>query len=235
MVGFGKIAPFETPRALETAEIEKLIDQYRHAARNAMLAGFDGVEIHGANGYLIEQFLQSRSNQRVDKYGGTIDNRARFLREVTEAVAGVCGSDRTGVRLSPFGSANDSGEDDPVPLYSHVVRSLATLDLAYLHFIEPRSSISMRTDVARTDVPMAIDLFRPLWPGVLMSAGGFTAESATEAIGNGKTDLIAFGRSFISNPDLPQRLKAGVALNRPDRATFYGGDATGYTDYAVHG
>ena len=142
-----------------------------------MEAGFDGVEIYGANGYLIEQFLQSHINLRTDRYGGSIENRTRFLLEVTDAVIEVWGADRVGVRLSPYGTANDSGDADPIPLYNHVVRKLSRLGLAYLHFIEPRSGSSMRTDVSRTDVPLAIYLFRPLWPGVLISAGGFDARS----------------------------------------------------------
>jgi N-ethylmaleimide reductase len=146
----GTPAAYETPRALETSEISALVDAYRQGARHAREAGFDGVEIHGANGYLIEQFLQSRTNLRTDQYGGSIENRARFLMEVTHAVIEVWGADRVGVRLSPYGIANGSGEADPMPLYSHVVKSLDPLGLAYLHFIEPRSSGAGRAEVTRT-------------------------------------------------------------------------------------
>ena len=136
----GKIEPYETPRALETDEIAGVIDCFRQGAANARNAGFDGVEIHGANGYLIEQFLQSQTNLRTDRYGRSIENRSRFLLEITQAAIGVWGANRVGVRLSPYGIANGSGEADPMPLYSHVIRALDSLGLAYLHFIEPRSS-----------------------------------------------------------------------------------------------
>src|SRR5271163_4472445 len=155
MTAQGKPAPYETPRALETGEIAGLIDSFRQAARNALEAGFDGVEIHGANGYLIEQFLQSRTNLRTDRYGGSIENRARFLMESVHAVTGGWGADRVGVRLSPYGVANDSGEADPMPLYSHVVASLDKLGLAYLHFIEPRASGAGRAEVNHQNVPSA--------------------------------------------------------------------------------
>ncbi len=231
----GKAVPFETPRALETSEIPGVIDAYRQGAKNALKAGFDGVEIHGANGYLIEQFLQSHSNLRTDQYGGSIENRTRFLMEVTQAVIEVWGADRVGVRLSPYGVANGSGEPDPMPLYTHVVKSLNPLGLAYLHFIEPRSSGAGRAEVNHQDVPSAMVLFRPIWNGVLITAGGFTGETADAAIAAGHADAIAFGRIFISNPDLPSRLQRGFPLTPYNRATFYGGEAAGYTDYPVHG
>jgi N-ethylmaleimide reductase len=230
-----KVTPYETPRALETGEIAGVVESFRQAAINAEKAGFDGVEIHGANGYLIEQFLQSRTNLRTDRYGGSIENRARFLMEITQAVMGVWGANRVGVRLSPYGIANDSGEADPMPLYSHVVRSLNLLGLAYLHFIEPRSSGAGRAEVNHQNVPSAMVLFRPIWRGVLITAGGFTGETAEAAIADGHADAIAFGRIFISNPDLPRRLREGLPLTPYNRATFYGGDETGYTDYPIYG
>ena len=230
----GKAVPYEAPRALETAEIPGVIEAYRQGAENALKAGFDGVEIHGANGYLIEQFLQSHTNLRTDQYGGSIENRTRFLIEVTEAVIGVWGADRVGVRLSPYGVANGSGEPDPMPLYSHVLKSLDPLGLAYLHFVEPRSSGAGRAEVNHQNVPSAMELYRPLWSGVLMSAGGFTGETADAAIAAGHADAIAFGRIFISNPDLPRRLREGFPLTPYNRATFYGGDVAGYTDYPEH-
>ncbi len=234
MTADGKVAPYETPRALETGEIAGIVDAFRQGARNALAAGFDGVEIHGANGYLIEQFLQSRTNQRTDQYGGLIENRARVLIEITQAVVGVWGANRVGVRLSPYGIANDCGEADPMPLYTHVVEALNPLGLAYLHFIEPRSSGAGRAEVNHQNVPSAMVLFRPLWRGVLITAGGFTGETADAAIADGHADAIAFGRIFISNPDLPRRLKEGFPLTPYNRATFYGGEEKGYTDYPVY-
>jgi N-ethylmaleimide reductase len=230
----GKAVSYETPRALETSEIPGIVEAYRQGAANALKAGFDGVEIHGANGYLIEQFLQSHTNLRTDQYGGSIPNRARFLMEVAEAVIGVWGADRVGVRLSPYGVANGSGEADPMPLYSHVVKALDPLGLAYLHFIEPRSSGAGRAEVNHQNVPSAMVLFRPLWRGTLITAGGFTGATANAAIADGHADAIAFGRIFISNPDLPNRLAHDHPITPYNRATFYGGEAAGYTDYPVY-
>jgi N-ethylmaleimide reductase len=230
----GKVVGYETPRALETGEIPGMIDAYRQGAANALKAGFDGVEIHGANGYLIEQFLQSHTNLRTDQYGGGIENRTRFLMEVTKAVVEVWGADRVGVRLSPYGIANGSGEADPMPLYTHAIKSLDSLGLAYLHFIEPRSSGAGRAEVNHQNVPSAMVLFRPLWRGKLITAGGFSGETANAAIADGHADAIAFGRIFISNPDLPRRLAHGFPLTPYNRATFYGGEAAGYTDYPPH-
>jgi N-ethylmaleimide reductase len=231
----GKRTSYETPRALETNEIAGVVDSFRQAASNALKAGFDGVEIHGANGYLIEQFLQSHTNLRTDRYGGSIANRTRFLMEITQAVIEVWGADRVGVRLSPYGVANDSGEADPMPLYTHAIQSLDPLGLAYLHFVEPRSSGAGRAEVNHQNVPSAMVLFRPVWSGVLISAGGFTGETAEAAIAAGHADAIAFGRIFISNPDLPRRLQHGFPLTPYNRATFYGGEEIGYTDYPVYG
>ncbi len=234
MTADGKVVPYETPRALETGEIPGIVEAFRQAARNALAAGFDGVEVHGANGYLLEQFLQSRSNRRTDAYGGSIANRARLLLEVTRAAIEVWGANRVGVRLSPYGIANDSGEPDPMPLYTHVVEALNPLGLAYLHFIEPRSSGAGRAEVNWQNVPSAMVLFRPLWKGVLIAAGGFTGETANAAIAEGHADAVAFGRIFISNPDLPRRLQHGFPITPYNRATFYGGDVAGYTDYPVY-
>ena len=231
MTADGKMMPYETPRALETDEVAAVVEAFRQAAGNALKAGFDGVEIHGANGYLIEQFLQSHTNLRTDRYGGPIANRARLLMEITQAAIDVWGASRVGVRLSPYGIANGSGEADPMPLYSHVIQALDPLGLAYLHFIEPRSSGAGRAEVNHQNVPSAMVLFRPIWRGVLISAGGFTGDSAEAAIAAGHADAIAFGRIFISNPDLPRRLQHGFPLTPYNRATFYGGEEVGYTDY----
>lgn len=218
--------PYEVPRALEIEEIPCVIEAYREGARNAMTAGFDGVEIHGANGYLIEQFLHDRSNRRTDIYGGSIENRARFLLEITDAVTQIWGNDRVGVRLSPFGTYNDVGDSDPIRLYSYVFQQLEKRDIAYLSLIEARSGAGMEIDT-----PQSIDLLRPFWHGTLLVAGGFTGETADKAIRSSRADAIAFGRHFIANPDLPTRLKVGAPLNRYDRSTFYGGGAKGYVDY----
>ena len=234
MTADGKIGDYETPRALETEEVKGIVEAFRQGAKNALAAGFDGVEIHGANGYLLEQFLQSRSNQRTDQYGGSIENRARLLLEVTQAAIDVWGANRVGVRLSPHGIANDSGEADPMPLYTHVVKALDKLGLAYLHFIEPRSSGAGRADVNWQNVPSAMVLFRPVWSGVLITAGGFVGETANAAIADGHADIIAFGRIFISNPDLPRRLEHDYPITPYNRATFYGGEEKGYTDYPGH-
>ena len=234
MTAHGKPEPYETPRALETHEIADVIEAFRAAAQNAVAAGFDGVEIHGANGYLLEQFLQSHTNLRTDRYGGSIANRARLLLEIVDAAIDVCGADRVGVRLSPYGVANGSGEPDPMPLYSHVIRALDEIGLAWLHFIEPRSSGAGRAEVNHQNVPSAMKLFRPLWRGVLISAGGFDAASAEAAVAAGHADAIAFGRYFISNPDLPARIRHGLPFTPYQRATFYGGGAAGYTDYPFY-
>jgi len=234
MTADGKMVPYETPRALETDEVGQVVEAFRQAAANAKEAGFDGVEIHGANGYLLEQFLQSRINLRSDQYGGSIENRARLLLEITRGAIEVWGENRVGVRLSPYGVANGSGEADPMPLFTHVVEALDSLGLAYLHFIEPRSSGAGRAEVNWQNVPSAMALFRPIWRGVLIAAGGFTGETAEAAIAQGHADAIAFGRIFISNPDLPSRLRNGFPLTPYNRATFYGGEAAGYTDYRVH-
>ncbi|WP_338649397.1 alkene reductase [Pseudomonas sp. ML2-2023-3] len=224
-------APFEMPRALETAEIASVVEDYAQAARNARQAGFDGVEIHAANGYLLEQFLQSRSNQRTDAYGGSIENRCRIVLEVAAAVSAVFGADRVGIRLSPFGVANTSGEDAPLPLYTYLIESLARLDLAYLHLIEPRASGAGQAEVDHQNVPFASELFRPHWPNVLIAAGNYSPDTAAAAIEAGRADAIAFGRLFIANPDLPERARQGADLNAYARATFYGGGAEGYVDY----
>ncbi|MDE2574318.1 MAG: alkene reductase, partial [Rhodospirillales bacterium] len=226
-----KPVPYEVPRALTPDEMPGLVDSFRLAAANAIAAGFDGVEIHGANGYLLEQFLQAHSNRRTDRYGGSIENFCRLHLEISEAVVGEVGADRTGIRLSPWGIANDSFEAEPVPLYSHLIRELARLDLVYLHLIEPRASGTGKADIFRADQPSAAATFRPLWPNVLIDAGGFDRDGALDAVRTGRADAVAFGRYFISNPDLPRRIETGAPLTPYHRPTFYGGGAEGYTDY----
>jgi N-ethylmaleimide reductase len=227
----GRAVPYEVPRALRTDELPALVDSFRQAAANAMAAGFDGVEIHGANGYLLEQFLQSRSNQRDDAYGGAIANRCRLHLDIARAVVAEVGAARTGIRLSPFGVANDSGEDDPLPLYTHLVTELAKLDLVYLHLIEPRASGTGKADIVRDGQPSVAALLRPLWPNVLIDAGGYDRAGALQAVASGHADAVAFGRFFISNPDLPERIRRDVPFTPYHRPTFYTPGPEGYTDY----
>lgn len=225
-----KQVPYETPRALELAEIPGIIAGYRRGAQNAMAAGFDGVELHAANGYLIQQFLDDRSNRRSDIYGGSVENRSRLLLEVTKALIAVWGRDRVGVRLSPFGTYNDMGDSDPIGLYSFALSRLSELDIAYVSLIEARADAGMAIDT-----PQGVDRLRPFWQKPLILAGGFTGASAEEAIRAGRADAVAFGRSFIANPDLPHRLERKAPLNGYDRSTFYGGGAAGYIDYPTLG
>lgn len=223
--------PFETPRALELDEVAQIVVDYRRAAENAKEAGFDGVEIHSANGYLLQQFLEDKTNRRHDRYGGSFENRTRLLLEVVNAVAGVWPIDRVGVRLSPFSDVGDAADSDPEALYAFVIEALAARGVGYLHLIEPSVRAGL-TDEADHTAPQSIAaLLRPLFPGPLIASGGFTAETAEQALAAGTADLIAFGRAFIANPDLPRRLITGAPLNAPDKATFYGGGERGYTDY----
>jgi N-ethylmaleimide reductase len=221
--------PFVTPRALELDEVPSVIEEYRNGARNALAAGFDGVELHAANGYLLDQFLRNGTNKRTDRYGGSIENRARLLFEVFEAAREVFGSDRVGIRLSPFGTFNDMSDSNPVALFSYVIRLLTGVRPAYVHLIEARADEGPAA--AEFSNVSTASLFRPLFPGVLISAGGYSYESADEAIATGVADAVAFGRVFISNPDLPRRFRTSAPLNAYDRATFYGGGAKGYIDY----
>jgi N-ethylmaleimide reductase len=228
-----KPTPILTPRALETAEISGIVSDFVKGATNAKAAGFDGVEVHGANGYLIDQFLQDGSNKRTDKYGGSIENRARLLFEVLDGVIGVWGKGRVGVRLSPYGTFNDMSDSDPMALFSYVLAGLNERGLAFLDLIEPRSSNAGGggDEGGIPTAPITADLFRGVFKGTLISAGGYNPESAKLAIDANKADAIAFGRWFISNPDLPKRIMHNIGLTKYDRATFYGGDAKGYTDY----
>lgn len=223
------LQPCETPRALSTDEIPTIIEDYRKAAGRALAAGFDGVEIHAANGYLIEQFLRDSTNKRVDAYGGARENRARLLLEVAAAVAGVCGSERVGVRLSPLSPVNGADLDsDPAATYGYVVNRLNALHLAYIHVIEGV------TQGAR-EVPGGFDLqrLRRMFKGCYMANNGYDLRLALQAREQGRADLISFGRLYIANPDLVERFKRGAPLNVPDSTTFFGGGASGYTDYAT--
>jgi N-ethylmaleimide reductase len=222
---------FETPRALETAEIKEIIQDYVRGAQNALEAGFDGVEVHGANGYLLDQFLQSGSNQRNDQYGGSIENRARLLLEVIDEAIKIWGSSRVGVRLSPYGTFNDMSDSDPVALFTYVLEQLSARKIAYVHLIEPRSSSAGSQDGNIAGAPETAKIFRKAFSGVLISAGGYSRNEAIKAVEQGAVDAVAFGRLFIANPDLPERLKRDADLNSYDRSTFYGGAEKGYTDY----
>lgn len=225
---------YETPRAIGLTEIPALIEEYRQAAKNAKEAGFDGVEIHSANGYLLDQFLQDGSNKRVDKYGGSIENRARLLIETVDAVMSVWPKERVGVRLSPYGTFNDMSDSNPVELFNYVLAQLSQKDVGYVHVIEPRSTSAGGGDQIYEGAPLTASLFRQSFKGVFIFAGGYTGELAQEAIENDEADMIAFGRHYIANPDLAERLKNNWLLNKYNRATFYGGAEIGYTDYPFY-
>lgn len=230
---FNPVPEFETPRALTLDEIPGIVDQFRQATLNAEEAGFDGVEIHSANGYLLDQFLQDGVNRRTDAYGGPIENRARLLLEVVDAVAGAWSADRVGVRLSPWGHFNSMRDSDPGKLFDYVTAELGRRGLAYLHVVEPRADQNSDINAIDPNAPDAASRFKRRFGGKVIAAGGFVRETAEQAIASGAADAIAFGRLFIANPDLPERFRVGAPLNRYDRATFYGGDAHGYVDYAA--
>lgn len=214
------------PRALEVAEIARIVSDYAKATRNAREAGFDGVEIHAANGYLVNQFLCDGSNTRSDAYGGSIGNRARFLFDVVDAVVGAWDAEHVGIRLSPFSNANGVADSDPMALFSHVVQGLDQRGLAFLHVIEGQTG-------GTRDLPEGCDLgaLRAMFRGAYIGNNGYDRESAIAAVESGRADLVAFGRAFIANPDLVARLRKDAPLNAPDKTTFYGGGAEGYTDY----
>ncbi|KAI1170503.1 NADH:flavin oxidoreductase/NADH oxidase family protein-like protein [Nemania sp. FL0916] len=218
------------PRSMTIEEIEKSIQDFVTAAENAIKAGFDGVELHGANGYLIDQFIQDVSNQRDDRYGGSVENRSRFVVEVMEAVSRAIGPERVGLRLSPWSTFQSMKMADPVPQFSDIVKKAGALNLAYLHFIEAR--VSGSDDTARTG---GLDFVYDLWNGPLLVAGGHTPATARALVEEEHPDkdiLVVFGRQFISNPDLVYRIKEGLELNPYDRNTFYTPSSAGYVDYA---
>jgi N-ethylmaleimide reductase len=220
------------PRALDAGEIPGIVHSYQAAARNAVgTAGFDGVEIHGANGYLLDQFLKDGSTQRTDDYGGSMENRARLLLEVTRAVTDAIGGGKTGIRLSPVTPANDAKDSDPQPLFDYVLRQLATMNLAYIHIIEGATGGPRVIDDRPFDYAALKAAYRSAGgKGAWMVNNGYDKALAEQAVADG-ADLVAFGRPYIANPDLVERLKAGAPLNTPDKATFYGGREKGYTDY----
>lgn len=219
------------PRALALDELPGIVADYERAALAALSAGFDGVEIHAANGYLLDQFLKTGANHRTDAYGGSIENRARLLLEVMQAVTRAIGGGKVGIRLSPVTPANDVIDDDPQPLFTYVVQQLASMGLAYVHVIEGATGGPRELPDRPFDYPALRTAYRNAGgQGAWMVNNGYDLALAQQALADG-ADLVAFGRPYIANPDLVARLKAGGPFNPPDRATFYGGGAKGYTDY----
>jgi N-ethylmaleimide reductase len=218
--------PIPTPRALETAEIPAIVEQYAQAARNALAAGFDGVEVHAANGYLIDQFLRDQTNKRTDRYGGSIENRSRFLMEVVDAVRAAVGAERTGVRISPQNTQNDITDSDPQTLFNYVAEQLSGKDFAYLHIIEGDTS-------GLPVPPFDYKNLKRLFGGLVIANNGFDKARANKALAEGRADLIAFGKPFIANPDLVIRLLLDAPLMPVNRETLYGGSEQGYTDYPI--
>lgn len=219
---------FVAPRALETSEIPGIVEYFRTGAENAMAAGFDGVEIHGANGYLLDQFLEDGTNRRTDEYGGSVENQARLLLEATAAVVSVCGAQRVGVRLSPAGTFNTMSDSDPAQTFGYAAEKLGAMNIAYLHIVEPVDNEAYKINGAPVS---ATKHLKSRFGGTVISAQGYTFESANALLARGEADLVAFGKLFIANPDLPLRFRTGAPLNEPDASTFYGGDERGYIDY----
>ena len=215
--------PYVIPRELADEEIPMIVDGFRLAALNAIAAGFDGVEIHGANGYLIDEFLRDSANKRTGAYGGSMENRARFLLEIIEAVSSAIGSDRVGLRISPLNSFNSMSDSDPVGLYSWLAGKLNAYKLAYLHV--------MRADLFKIQKADVLTPIRAIYEGVIISNMFYSPEEAQQEVASGDVDAIAFGTSYLANPDLPERIKVGAPLNEPDPNTFYGMGEEGYNDY----
>lgn len=226
-----KLNDYEIPRAMTSDDIANLLKEYKLAAQNAKAAGFDGIEIHAANGYLLDQFLQDKTNQRQDEYGGSIENRLRLLGKVIAVCSEVFESRRIGIRLSPYGTFNDIADSDPIALFSAAIQMLNQRDLAYVHMIEPRSTSAGGNDQVDAAAPITSEIFRAAYQGQFISAGGYDQAMGEKALEEGLADAIAFGRLYISNPDLAERFKTNAPLNPYDRSTFYGGAAAGYTDY----
>jgi len=221
----GTFADVSEPRALELSEIPGIIDGFKRGAANALAAGFDGAEIHGANGYLLDQFAKDGTNKRTDAYGGSIENRARLMLEVSRAVTAEAGAERTGIRISPVTPANDVSDSNPQPLFDYIVDGLDALKLAYIHVIEGA------TGGPRDIAPFDYAALRKRFTRAYIANNGYDFELANKQLESNAADLIAFGKPFISNPDLVERLKKGAPLNAWDKNTFYGGGAKGYTDY----
>ena len=231
--GGAGFVPVSEPRALDAGEIPAIVHDFAVAARNAVqTAGFDGVEIHGANGYLLDQFLKTGANRRQDDYGGSIENRARLMLEVTRAVADAVGAGRTGLRLSPVTPANDIMDADPQPLFEYLARQLAPLGLAFIHVIEGSTGGPREVEGRPFDYAAFKAAYRDAGGrGAWIVNNGYDREMAAQAVASGRADVVAFGRDFIANPDLVERLRSGAPLNPGERATYYGGGEHGYTDY----
>jgi N-ethylmaleimide reductase len=223
--------PIETPRALELSEISAIVQDFSTAARNAMEAEFDGIELQASNSHLIDQFLEDGTNARTDIYGGSVQNRMRFLQEILDVTSAVIGPDRVGVRLSPFGQYGGIYDSNPLRLFTTTIKELSGRGLAYLHLIEGRGSEIGLGDALHENALNNARIFRPHFDGVLLSAAAYSPDSASTALEEGYADAIAFGRHYISNPDLPIRIAQGIPLTPYDRTTFYGGGEHGYSDY----
>ncbi|MFA5983696.1 MAG: alkene reductase [Methylococcaceae bacterium] len=218
--------PFVTPRALASDELPGIIAAYRLAAKNALAAGFDGVEIHAANGYLLDQFLRDGSNQRTDQYGGSLENRSRLLLEVTRAVIEVCGAERVGIRLSPSGTFNDMADSNPEAIFGYVLAELSGFKLAYLHLVD-----ALEGDIRHGAKVIDLKVLRKAYQGNLIICGGYDQDRAETVLSNGMADAVAFGQWYIANPDLVERFRQHAGINSPDVNSFYGGDEKGYIDY----
>jgi len=222
------VGQFTPPRRLRTEEIPLIVNDYRVAAKNAIEAGFDGVEIHGAHGYLIDQFMKDEINDRTDKYGGSLENRCRFALEVVDAVVNEIGADRVGIRLSPFANYMQSGDSNPNALGLYMTESLNSYEILYCHMVEPR----MKVLGEKSEVPDSLVPMRKTFKGAFISAGGYEREDGNKAVAENRTDLVAYGRWFLANPDLPKRFELDAPLNKYNRETFYTPDPViGYTDY----
>ncbi len=229
--GEGELVPFLEPRALQTDELPYIVQQYVRGAKNALEAGFDGIEIHAANGYLLDQFLCSSTNRRTDDYGGSVENRMRLLNQVVEPLTGIWGPDRMGVRLSPMGTFNDIEDHDPERTFDLVASALNEYGLAYLHLVNPDVPALESGGEPNPRARRMLDMIRKQFRGPLIITGGFDHETAESWLQQGRADLIGFGRKFLANPDLPERFRRHARLNADDPATYYGGGAIGYIDY----
>ena len=229
--GEGELVPFVRPRALNIEEIPYIVGQYERAARNAQAADFDGVEIHAANGYLLDQFIQTGTNRRTDAYGGSAENRARLLFEIAEALMPIWGPDRIGVRISPLGRLNDIHDDNPETTFGYIAERLSDYGFAYLHMVNPALEQMQNGKAPDPRALNMAEMIRKKFKGTLIVAGAFQADTAEQWLRERRADLIAFGRKFIANPDLPERLRVGGPFNADDPTTYYGGGEKGYTDY----
>jgi N-ethylmaleimide reductase len=229
--GEGELVPFVRPRTLTIEEMPYIVAQYQRAARNAQAADFDGVEIHAANGYLLDQFIETDTNRRTDAYGGPVENRARLLFEVSEALMPIWGPDRIGMRISPMGKLNDIHDDNPEATFGYVAERLSDYGFAYLHMVNPALEQMQNRQEPDPKAMNMVRLIRKKYKGTLIVAGGFEADTAARWLREGMADLIAFGRKFIAISDLPERIRLGAPFNIDDPTTYYGGGEKGYTDY----